>query len=325
MIGLDIGYNSVKWKSDIGEGDFLSIVGTPDLSNFSVDNKNERVLSIPGDGDWIFGEQAISNSRFAPRKEDREWIESLTWYRLFLQALSLGVSRDANNINIVLGLPTSYFKRDSRKILTTISGKHNFIVKKGDIIIDYEMTVNKIRVIPQPFGTLLNYAITDDLEFVSKYKNSKTGVIDIGGKTTNILFANGLKDNSLKSTSINVGGWDIVRGVKDVLLDKYPDSEYTDAEVDLFCRDGKIKRYGKEISISDIISDISKPAIEVIMAEISQRWGAGVELDNVIITGGGSYLFGPQIKDFHDAAIVAENPRFSNVRGYYKFGKIVFS
>ena len=79
-IGLDVGYSAVKAVSGNRRVTFPSVVGTPDKARFSLDGSKAIILTQPMSA--MIGEEAIAQSRFLNRREDRGWVESDEWYAL---------------------------------------------------------------------------------------------------------------------------------------------------------------------------------------------------------------------------------------------------
>lgn len=326
-VGIDIGYSSVKVWCEHFNTMFPSVVGTPDSARFKLRGVDSFTFTIPGDGKWMVGEDAVNLSRQIQRREDRGWIESPEWYRLFI-ALLIMVNKnmpDKSDSNLVVtGLPVMFYG-DAEKLKTMIDGQH---IWSSD---ECEECISNIssRIIPQPFGTLIDECLDND----GKVKNAKIasgdiGIIDIGGKTTNILTASRLSEITRKTTGVNAGGWDMVRAIRDLasysqskdMRDAFDDLR--DHQIAQVIRDKRIKLRGSFLDLSDVINNnIVKPFAERIVAEATQAWGSAASLDQIFITGGGSLMIGDAIKARFDHAVVVEDPVFANARGYWKLGK----
>ena len=86
--GLDLGYNAVKVVGDGRRAAFPSAVGTPDRARFALNGNAAGAIVLVEPEHVLVGEEAIQQSRFLARREDRRWIESAEWYSLFLAALT---------------------------------------------------------------------------------------------------------------------------------------------------------------------------------------------------------------------------------------------
>ena len=63
-------------------------------------------------------------------------------------------------INIVSGLPIGYFKHNHKRFNEILTGHHkvSYIQPDGSKIVK-EIYINKVRMLPQPLGTILNLLI----------------------------------------------------------------------------------------------------------------------------------------------------------------------
>ena len=155
IIGLDIGYNATKLFDGKTKTIFPSASGTVNKSRFGLTNKDDFIVKIPGDGEWMIGETAVGESRIIARREDRKWITSPEYYRLFIAALS---KVKDSVVSIVTGLPVAFYddKDELEQILK--AGEHIFSVNG----VDRKVTVDRCLVVPQPFGTVAALALDEN-------------------------------------------------------------------------------------------------------------------------------------------------------------------
>ncbi len=315
IIGLDIGYNAVKVFDGKTKTLFSSVSGTVNRSRFGLSAKDDFIVKIPGDGEWMIGETAVAESRIVSRREDRKWISTPEYYRLFIAALS---KVNDSIVSIVTGLPVAFYddKDDLEKILK--AGEHIFSANGSD----RKVTIDKCLVIPQPFGTVACLALDENGNITDKeLAGSNVGVIDIGGKTTNILTVSKLSEVERQTISINTGGWDIIRDVKNQLNKIYPAMEdQRDHDMAEIVKNKAITLYGNKINITDIVDNIVSPLAQQVVSEATQMWGSGSGLSKIIIAGGGAFFVSDYIKQKFPHAIMVDDPVFSNVIGYYKLG-----
>jgi hypothetical protein len=105
-IGLDLGYSAVKAVSAKRWVDFPSVVGTPDKARFSFPENGAGII-LTSPAHVLVGEEAVTQSRFVNRREDRLWIESDEYYNLALAALRVDNGdggRTANCDRVACGL-----------------------------------------------------------------------------------------------------------------------------------------------------------------------------------------------------------------------------
>lgn len=339
MIGLDLGYAYVKAVSRSRRVMFPSVIGTPDVARFDLLGSGNLKKILDRDGHkYAYGSYAVSNSRMVYRNEDRSWIESELYMDLFAASINelysledtpdmfRSVAYNAYELpisGIVTGLPVVYYS-DKEKLVDIMS-KPTTVKLHNHPGVTIKILPKSVRVIPQPFGTVLNEALDDNGQIRnSDMVSSMVGVIDIGGKTTNILGVKQLSDKTSKTTSVNIGGWDIVRAVSERLASTYPDLTLIDSAVMVAMADGVLHYYGETKDISGIVEDCSAPIIDGIRAEVGKLWNRGAEFDSILITGGGSRFVGKRLCEIFPQARMIDEPNMSNVSGYYKLATRLF-
>ena len=317
-IGIDIGYNAVKVQTGKGQSIFPSVVGTPERASFSLNGHHDILITETTGSKWLIGESAIAQSRFASRREDRAWIESAEYYRLFLTALTEASTGSVSDLTITTGLPVSYYQ-DKAKLQELLLGQHK--VKRDDR--NWQtFTVNDLRVIPQPFGAVLAVALDSTGRIVNNdIAQGNIGIIDIGGKTTNLLSVSRLSEISKETASVNLGAWDIVRQIKTYLSQEYPDLELRDHEITEVIKQGWFSYFGGTVDITSVIDDVLQPVADQIIAQATQLWNSGARLGTILVAGGGAHLVGEHVLDYFPHAAIVDNPEYANVEGFYRFAQ----
>jgi plasmid segregation protein ParM len=314
-IGLDIGYSTTKARYKNGSFKIPSIVGTNE-EWFSVTNEKEKVV-IDGE-QLLVGQSAIDQSQIVQRREDRGWINT-TMYRQLMTYSLVRAFQSSNEMDnelcVVSGLPMAFFNRDAETLKGIVFGEHTASINGKESTV----YVRNVRIVPQPFGTLLDYALTDEGGIIAERADKRIGVIDVGGKTTNILSVDKMAELSREATSVNVGGWTIVKSLTDVLQSEYPDIDDRASAIEKILTTKNFVYYGERIDANDFVNPITAHAAKQISAEISQRWGSGAQFETILITGGGAKLVGQAIVDILPQAIVVADPVSSNANGFWKF------
>lgn len=319
-VGLDIGYMSVKCVIGIGEnGKFSipSVVGTADVSRVSVAGNSNNMIVKFGDNSFLVGDAAVRQSRMTMRREDRHWFMSPEYLALAYAAIYKAVG-DESKIKLVTGLPVAFFD-DKSALEEVLSGYHEWKVNGKEFGVEIANPV----VTMQPFGTYLNNVFGNtpndfDVEFVEK----SVGVLDIGSKTTNILTAQDLEEIRKDTTSVNIGGWEIMRAFRENIAATYPAiSDMKDHQVAEIIIRRTVRSFGAQKEIGGIVDETVKPFADEIIAHASAVWNSGELMDEIIVTGGGAYLiFHEIVKAFPHARRVSD-PVFGNALGYWKFAE----
>ena len=312
--GLDIGYNMTKivGGNPPKTASFPSVTGTPDRSSFALGDTSGIYLEQPQA--VAVGDVAIEQSRITRRREDRGWIESDEWYLLAMAALT-EMTTGNTRFDIVTGLPVAFFS-DKEKVVEKLMGYHQV---KRDGRRGQGLTVDSVRVIPQPFGTLLDVCLNNQGKVVDlALAQGRVGVIDCGGKTCNILAVNRLAEISRETASVNVGGWTAAKMLSRDLAERCPNLDLRPHEVTQAIIEKSVIYYGEKVDLSEPVDEILKSLAAQVVAEATQVWNGAAELSAVLVSGGGALLLGEHIREHFRHARVVGDPVMANARGFWK-------
>ena len=317
-IGLDVGYSAVKAVSAGRRATFSSVVGTPDQACFGLNGDDSDSIILREPDHVLVGTGAVVQSRHLKRREDRGWIESREWYCLALAALTELTAATSVDLRIVTGLPVSFYG-DRDRVRDHLLGEHR-VTREGRRA--QSLRVIDCRVIPQPFGALLAASLDDrgritDLDLAT----GTVGVIDVGGKTTNLLSANRLSEIARETASISVGAWDVARAVRDHLADCCPDLELRDHQIMDVIIARRVKYYGDTLDLGQVVDAALVSMAEQVIAEATQLWGGAAGLDVILVTGGGALLLGPAIEAHFRHARMLNEPVWANAMGFWRLAQ----
>jgi hypothetical protein len=294
---------------------FPSAVGTPDKARFSL-NGSEGTIILEEPDNVQVGRGAVEQSRFLQRREDRRWIESPEWYDLALAAITGVTSAKRVDLYVVTGLPVAFYS-DKGAVKARLMGDHT-VQREGRHA--QSLHVEECKVIPQPFGALLSVTLDNRGRIVDPDLATGTvGVLDVGGKTTNLLSVNHLSEIGHETESVNVGAWDAVRAIRRWLSDNTPDLDLRDHEIVEAIIDRKVGYYGEAIDLSGPVEETLEPLAREVVGAASQIWNGGANLEAILVSGGGALLLGPYIREHFRHARVVSDPVFANARGYWRF------
>lgn len=319
--GVDVGYGFTKVVGvDRIPRVIPSIVGSNEELSYRSD-LGDRIKVAPlilNGQTYLIGEAARRFSRHRYRLFDTTWAESPYYLLLFVSALS-SMKIDklvAEPAAVVTGLPVSHYNAERVKrieqFLTTASQVRDL---SGNSLV----TVERVKVIPQPFGSYFDLVLNDDGKLKEPEKlRQRVGVIDIGFQTTDLALATPQFVES-SSGSLEVG----VRSVADQLARDLARShsitlDTTEAEEAL--RLGSVKIFGESIDLSEMIEIRTREVAELILSFAHSLWGRGERLDRLILSGGGANVFRSYFSGYPNLHVPAE-PSLSNVRGYLKLAR----
>lgn len=235
--------------------------------------------------------------------------------------LHMTVNRDLEVL--VLGLPLNTYAGYKDQLIKAFIGTH---------ILDADgrtCTVKNVVVVPQPLGGLYDYAFgTRQLSMVQR---STSLVIDPGYCTLDWLVAEGTTPNDARSGARAHGGMSEV--LKDVLEQVALDAQCTVDElggterIDTALRDNSpIRVFGNVLNVrpnEDYIKLAQARANDALQAML-ERIGPIGDIDNIILVGGGSYVYLDVLHSHfpkHNIVVFPDSV-FSNVRGFQLLGEI---
>jgi plasmid segregation protein ParM len=230
-------------------------------------------------------------------------------------------------LSVVTGLPIQTYINDTdsrNRIKSTLNGSHVFYLN------DKKRTVHVVveRVIMEGAGAIIAYGMKG---------NVRQGVIDIGGRTTDLFAANGqtpinhmctgksfgveLAADHLSANFQRLYGRPLRDDERRAILYAYPAySKYLYPEI-----------YVKQQQVTDL-KVLARQAVDVIGDDIasvvSATWNESEQGGNVassfarvLLVGGGAYFFHEHIKKIIPEVQIASQPEEANALGYAAFAE----
>jgi plasmid segregation protein ParM len=222
------------------------------------------------------------------------------------------------NVRIATGLPLSRFYRGSEPNAPVIARKNDSI--RMDVKCAEGMPVANIvdhSVFPEGLAAWVDYAL-DEKADVRADLNETVGVIDIGGRTTDIaVVLPGKRIDHARCGSADMGVLNVVEEVRlGVQRSKGP--ELAPGVILAGLRTGRVNMWGKPTDISAEIEEAVQQVTESILREVDRRLGSAVSIDRILLVGGGAHLFKGVAKRYPHI-LVPDAPEFANARGFAKY------
>lgn len=245
------------------------------------------------------------------------FINSEQWKVLFLGALAY---MDEPVIDhLVLGLPVSDMRR-AEDVKRMAENTH--------IVNGKEVLVKNVFVIPQPLGTLYNYAIQHDM--FDRFMSTVTLIVDPGYLTFDFLVTKGFSVNAHRSGARPGGMSSILNAIASSIAKEtgsdFEDMEQIDAALKIHLPKLKdelrtVSMYGKDIDLTPHIKN-TIPVIESSMNYMLQKIGTSKDINQIVMGGGPNRIFDKSIKkQFPKHEVVAlDDGIFANVIGFMLWG-----
>ena len=324
VLALDIGYGYTKAMTNRAQFFTASLVGPAETIRFESDviAANGRGITLEVDGRLYFvGEQAELQSASASQTLDATRTGSAEQKALFYAAASELVKTTTDQVSVVTGLPVSdYDARNKTALKDMLTGQH-VVARRGKRT--RRFTVSNVYIIPQAVGSLFALVLDRRGKLADgDLASGRVGIIDIGTLTTNFILADRLRYVEHLSNSVKSGMSEALRKVaKDLKRDYGLDWSLQLGKVDQAVRERAVEVYGDHVNIAALVDPHLEALADTIVSKARSLWGAGVDLNSVVVTGGGSLELSPYVrKAYPHTRTVGGDPQFANCTGYLRAG-----
>jgi plasmid segregation protein ParM len=178
-------------------------------------------------------------------------------------------------------------------------------------------TLGSHNVFPEGLAAWVDYAIGDDGKLRIQ-SDISVGVIDIGGRTTDVaVVLPGRRIDHARCGSADIGALNVVEHVRLALLKRF-EVEIPGATIEAAFRTGSIRMWGKPHDIRKEIEAAVSQTMDGVWREANRRLGNAVDIDEILLVGGGVHLFRSMAKRYPNVKVV-DQPEYANARGFAKY------
>jgi plasmid segregation protein ParM len=324
LSAIDIGYRGVKALASNGrEAHFPSEVGPERKKTFSLEEaQQDSMIITTREGEtWYAGQTAMRRTRSAGRR-DAEWVFTDS-YRVLLYAALSELHKATTMTSVVTGLPLEHWSALVERAREVFLGEHAF---KRNGKRWQTVTVENVFIVTQPYGSLLDLAMTDTGRFLDNpFATGVVGIADVGGVTLNLLVTEALDEVGQWTRGGDLG---LLEAIDEIVNDIKADCQKFNPkarEVAEWLVVGTFPYQDKQVDIAPYAEPHLEPLVEMILNHVSEVWREPGRYNAVLLTGGGAAILGPMLKarmnsDYANVTIARE-PVFANVRGYLKLAR----
>lgn len=222
----------------------------------------------------------------------------------FIPLLMAGIALSSKDVfnQIVVGLPINQYKKNKEELERLILNNRVQELKlNGEA---RKVIITDFKVYPEGIGAYYSLNISDDVI-----------IIDIGGRTTDIVYVAGMKSEI--SSTVAVGTLNIYKDVADQLNSLYG-LDLNIQMIDRVIERGFLKVDGLDVDLRFIV-EILKKNFGKIKEDLDMKFPARSE--QIVLVGGGAKLFEKAFKNRYKNCEVSENPLFANAIGFQKVGE----
>jgi plasmid segregation protein ParM len=328
ILGADIGFGYTKATDGRQFQVFKSLIGDATSIQFT-ESLLPNQASPPrhfeiGDEAVFIGEYAEAQSRGRQFTLDPAQFMGKHAKILALAALS-PYAPHGEPVRLVTGLPVSFFRKYKDQLTTLLQARHPItVINANGEREEKSIYIEKVRVIPQPFGSLFNVMLNDVGKPASpRFLTEKIGVIDIGFRTVDFTISDKTRYSERGSTSTDSGISTAYAAIANLLQEK------SGVQVELYrlyesVTRGVIKIRGQRYDLTGLVKQAFTQLSQRIAAEANRLWAEEWDIDAIVLTGGGGAALAPYLTPLLQGEVLAvpadEDLRLANVRGYWKYG-----
>lgn len=326
VIAIDHGNGHVKVKSDFKEFALPSAIAHVREAGEESATGGKLQLSVYESAqekgkEYVWGMDVLGCKTFLATKatEDRYKKKEYVLLSEFALATALPDEETAvNNILVVTGCPSQEKGTSLETELEEVfKGAHVVNINGQEKMI----SVSNVFIIPQPLGTVMSLYLNEQGYVQDKsYEKAHIGIIDIGSGTTDIDSIKALRRQNGDTESIQMGASDIYQRIADYINRVNPKAKAKVQEVESQIAEDVFKKGRISVDISEVKKQVLEETAEYLINTIDQRWKNRMEMDKIILTGGGAALLAPYFKKWDADIIVTPDCQTANAEGFYRYG-----
>jgi len=283
----------------------------------------DNLVITVGGRRYFVGDLARRQSEIAARSLDPNRVQDKNVKVLLAAGLGMFAGEPRQSFSIVTGLPTNYYASYRDGLAEAIGGAHEVTIHEPGADRDLIVEVDKVKVVPQPLGTLFDQVLDDGGRVVNQdLSRAKVGIIDIGFKTADFAVADAMEFIDRLSSSTTTG----LASAYGIIANKLREIFAIDKEnfeLDEIVERGEIRIAGKAYDLTEFKRETLEWVAAKIITVVDSLWDYR-DLDKILITGGGGQALGQYLTSEYPNAVVVEGAQMANARGFYKLGKKVF-
>lgn len=328
QIGIDLGYGYVKVSDGSKEVVFPSTVGVGTDLRFnsllmSFKKITDNMVITVDNKKYFVGDLAVRQSPIVSRSMGKNRVEDISAKVLLLAGLALFVENGEQKFNVVTGLPVDYYQQYKDDWHLLMQGTHAIKFGNGSQERPMLITIDKIQLIPQPFGTLYDRRLdTEGNLLENELANLKVGVVDIGYKTSDFALASDLEFVGKQSTSSEIAMSTAYNLITQRIQDKFK-LEKESYEMDKIIESGVVRVNGVPQDITEFKREAFSVLADKIATEVNNIWDKR-EIDVILLSGGGGRAIAEYFLPKFPQGVLVNDSQLANVRGYLKLANALF-
>lgn len=224
-----------------------------------------------------------------------------------------------NLLNIGTGLPISTYFKNGVVNKSAIDMKKESLKKAISALDNSAMPrIKSHQVFPEGLAAFIDYAIDDAGELRINPNEETIGIVDIGGRTTDIaVVVPYLTIDHARSGSQDIGVLNLLEALKSAVSEKL-NADVPLHLIDKALRTRKLIAWGNSHDVGELIDECTKNVFERIVREMDRRFGSAVDITKILLVGGGARVFS-NVSAQYPNIVIPDDPEYANARGFAKY------
>lgn len=331
VVAIDIGYRFTKALT-AGRAPviFPSVAGPGRDMDFQAEKSAE---AHPGDrltddeGDWFIGELAMEQYRnpdMLLKLKGRVGEDDTMGYEFRVRMAKAAIGKlfglcDGSVIHIRLatGLPVTHMNR-SAELKQALIGQHQIKTDNANFIAN----VVDVSVMPQPYAVIYSQMLTASGDVNPLHTAQWTGVVDVGGFTTDVALDHKGMYIEDSSGSLELGISSAQDEIATLLYRNHKQKPSYEA-LETCLRTGKYRVRGTPTDYTAEVEKAMDPLRSSTLALMGTKWQVGTEIDVIYVAGGGAGGVFDTIRDSYSQAVLVEHPQLAIAQGYFNYAMTI--
>ena len=319
-VSVDWGFGYTKAVSEEGRRVYFPSVITPMSGEDLFPVTTEYEAKIRANGEEVYylaiGSLALHCDGICAWKDDYFQNRNI----VYLLSLAVALLSDGHPVQLTVGLPMKVFYHQKDKVKEMLDGfKAEVTLNSGQRTVNIE----EAKILPQAAGVFYSQLL--DMNGNIRDRNlikQKTGVIDVGFRTTDILAmqkdSRGLLPRKDLADGMDEGINNSQRKVREVISREVKDDVPLEFIEKALAFNGGVLFYkGKNFDLSEYMEKTNRTLASRIIDKVSNVWGKEVDdMRQVIIGGGGGNDLLPYLREEIPHTVLADDAFFANAKGF---------
>ena len=324
IIGRDAGCAGIKlaYKDNTGEIVEKSIRSLAKLGKASIGMGGVSGITYQCDGEtWSISENYFGCEDTRYDDYPFESLNAVLGTHALIQA-----GLEGQDLQVSSGLPINQFydsvKGPRADLINRKHAQNGLIVHRlgADGFQRVNIQTESIQVSPEGLAGWVDVCLDENGAPRSEV-TSPVGLVDIGGRTTDIAVVTGGLSFDIEpeyTGTLKVGFLDLYQDLNEKLTDRYNCGKIEIAALDTALQTGKIQLFTEEpVDISEEIEQSKKAISKEIMREVGRRFSKVQHMAGVAYFGGGAENMRADLEKGQNV-IIPGRAQFANARGYLK-------